>query len=296
MHGVRRLSVKSRLAVALLHGLAKLPPDWADRTGRTLGRKLDSGKSRAKRTTQTNIELAFPEMPVIERQRLVRASLKDLGEKAARMARVWVLGKNNPDKIQDPDNYEVFTESLAHGHGVMLLVPHLGNWELLGQWVSDHGPLNAMYRPAKLQGIDELVLAGRTSQGYKVHPTNMKGVAGLMKALKRGEMVAVLPDQEPDQAGGEWATFFGQPALTMTLAHRIAQKCPNARVLLASAIKTAHRQYQVVLEPVPESFSRPDGLQVMNDGIEALVRQYPEQYQWEYKRFSTQPDGVSPYR
>ena len=287
--------MKSFFAVWLLKLLAYLPADWADRTGRTLGRRLDAGNSRAARTTRANVALAFPELDDAAQRWLVRASLKDMGEKAARMARVWVRRENNPDKIQDPENYHLFTDALAAGEGVILLVPHLGNWELLGQWVSEHGPLNAMYRPAKLEGIDALVLAGRQSQGYQVHPTNMQGVAGLLKALKRGEMVAVLPDQEPDAAGGAWATFFGQQALTMTLAQKIAQKRSQARVILASAVKKERRRYQVVLRAVDPAFSEDGGLQHMNDAIEALVREYPTQYQWEYKRFSTQPDGRQLY-
>ncbi len=288
--------MKSFFAVWVLRLLANLPPDWADRMGRTLGRHLDGGQSRAARTTRTNIAMAYPDLDATQQARLVRASLKDMGEKAARMARVWVRRESNPDKIQDPDNYHIFSDALAAGEGVILLVPHLGNWELLGQWVSEHGPLNAMYRPAKLDGIDALVLAGRQSQGYQVHPTNMQGVAGLLKALRRGEMVAVLPDQEPDAAGGAWATFFGQQALTMTLAQKIAQKRPQARVILASAVKKSRRCYQVELRAVDPAFSADGGLQHMNDAIESLVREYPDQYQWEYKRFATQPDGRHPYR
>ena len=285
--------MKSTLAVRLLSGLARLPAPVADALGRSLGRFVHRKGSRAQRITQTNLALAFPEMELKDRLELERQSLKDLGEKAARLARVWVLGADNPDGLADPASLSAWDQAIDAGQGVLLLVPHLGNWELLGGWVASHGTLNAMYRPARLEGVDALVREGRVAQGYQMHPTNVKGVAGLLKSLKKGEIVAVLPDQEPDLEGGIFAPFFGQSALTMTLAHKLAQKQPAAKVFIAAAVRRSARDYQVVIDPVPEfgQLDTPEGVAVMNGAIEALVRRYPEQYQWEYKRFQTQPEG-----
>lgn len=290
--------MKSTVAVRVLSWLARLPAPVADSIGRGLGRWVHRKGSRNQRRTQTNLALCFPDMPLQDRLVLERDSLTDLGEKAARLARVWVLGGDNPDQLQDPVELGAWNEAIDAGEGLLLLVPHIGNWELLGSWVAEHGVLNAMYRPARLEGVDELILNGRVAQGYQMHPTNVKGVAGLLKSLKKGEIVAVLPDQEPDVDGGEFAPFFGVPALTMTLAHKLAAKQPQARVFVAAAIRIAPRDYQVVLQPL-EGFGELDtlsGLTQMNQAIEALVRRYPEQYQWEYKRFQTRPDGQpSPY-
>lgn len=290
--------MKSTLAVRLLSALAHLPAPVSDALGRTVGRYVHRKGSRAQRVTQTNLALAYPEWPLKDRLELERQSLKDLGEKAARLARVWVLGDANPDHLLDPASMTEWNQAVEAGEGILLLVPHLGNWELLGSWVASHGTLNAMYRPARLEGVDTLVRNGRVAQGYQMHPTNVKGVAGLLKSLKKGEIVAVLPDQEPDLEGGIFAPFFGQAALTMTLAHKLAQKQPNARVFVAAAVRQSPRQYQVVIKPV-EAFGQCDaltGASAMNAVIETLVREYPEQYQWEYKRFQTQPEGKpSPY-
>lgn len=285
--------MKSKFAVNVLSLLARLPAPLADAAGRTLGRWFHRKGSRNQRRTQINLALAFPDMPLKDRLELERQSLKDLGEKAARMARVWVLGDENPDKLSDPDDLQAWNRAVESGDGIMILAPHLGNWELLGRWMAEQGTLNAMYRPARLSGVNELVLEGRLAQGYQMHPTNVKGVAGLLKALKRGEMVAVLPDQEPDLEGGEFAPFFGVPALTMTLAHKLASKSPKAQVFVAAAVRKSSRQYQVVLEPLAPfgTLEAADGLAAMNQTIEALVRRYPEQYQWEYKRFQTRPEG-----
>lgn len=290
--------MKSRFAVSVLSWLARMPAPVADATGRLIGRFVHRKGSRNQRRTQINLALAYPDMPLKDRLELERQSLKDLGEKAARLARVWVLGSENPDQLRDPEDLDDWNQAIKAGEGMLLLVPHLGNWELLGGWVAEHGVLNAMYRPARLQGVDELILNGRVAQGYQMHPTNVKGVAGLLKSLKKGEIVAVLPDQEPDLDGGEFAPFFGVPALTMTLAHKLAQKQPSAAVFIAAAVRLDARHYQVVLQRLPGFGAQPTqaGLTQMNLAIESLVRRYPEQYQWEYKRFQTRPDGEpSPY-
>lgn len=285
--------MKSTFAVKVLSLLARMPAPIADAAGRTLGRWFHRKGSRNQRRTQINLALAYPDMPLMDRLELERQSLKDLGEKAARMARVWVLGDENPDQLTDPEDLAQWQAAIESGNGVLVLAPHLGNWELLGRWMATHGTLNAMYRPARLSGVNDLVLQGRLAQGYKMHPTNVKGVAGLLKALKRGELAAVLPDQEPELEGGEFAEFFGVPALTMTLAHKLASKAPAAQVFVAAAVRKSNRQYQVVLEPLAPFGELPtdQGLLAMNQTIEKLVRCYPDQYQWEYKRFQSRPDG-----
>ena len=72
--------------------------------------------------------------------------------------------------IADPEDMQTWETLSTHPKGSILLVPHLGNWELLGGWISKHGPLNAMYRPAKIEGLDQLILQGRESSGFKAHP------------------------------------------------------------------------------------------------------------------------------
>lgn len=285
--------MKSALAVALVNLLGRVPTALADRVAASVALVALGPKSRAYQTTKTNLANAMPEMDAVSREKLIRASLVDLAKKFPRFARVWVKGPGCM-LIVGPEDMQTWETLSTHPKGSILLVPHLGNWELLGGWISNHGPLNAMYRPAKIEGLDQLILKGRESSGFKVHPANLKGVASMLKALKKGEMVAILPDQEPDLSSGEFAPFFGVPAYTMTLAHKLAQKSPESPVLVASAVEVENGQYQVVFERLSSDFGEQDtvpALTQMNLGIERLVRAYPEQYQWEYKRYKKRPDS-----
>jgi Kdo2-lipid IVA lauroyltransferase/acyltransferase len=123
-------------------------------------------------------------------------------------------------------------------------------------------------------------------------PTNRQGVVQLLRALERGEIVGILPDQEPDLSGGEFAPFFGKDALTMTLAARLANKtgaavlCGFARRLPESAgFELVYRR----ADPQVASTEPLLAATALNRSVEACVLEEPMQYQWEYKRFKKRP-------
>ena len=89
-----------------------------------------------------------------------------------------------------------------------------------------------LYRPARKAWLRELVDTSRTRPGLAVAPATLAGVRQMMRALRRGEAVGLLPDQVPPDGMGVWAPFFGRPAYTMTLAARLVQQT-GAALLLA---------------------------------------------------------------
>ena len=126
-----------------------------------------------------------------------------------------------------------------------------------------------------------LVEAGRSRGHVKLAPTNLSGVRSLLRALKNGEAVGILPDQVPPPNEGEWAQFFGNPAYTMTLAGKLAEST-GATVLMAFGERLPWgRGYVIHIAPLSQAPTP----QHINDSIEALVRRRPEQYLWSYRRF-----------
>jgi len=119
------------------------------------------------------------------------------------------------------------------------------------------------------------------------------GLRAVYRALREGEMVAILPDQVPDRRAGIHVPFFGIPALTMTFAFRLIKKT-HPLVLMASVTRVTGG-FAVCFSPVSEDIYLDDASQsvcAMNQAIEELVRSDLAQYQWEYKRFKKQPLGV----
>lgn len=275
----------------LMRGLATLPWSWLHALGRLLGHILWRFDTREKHTTQTNIALCLPELNAGQQAQLVRESLIDFGQTAFEMPRLWLAPPADTlAAIVAIEGETLLQQQLALGRGVLALAPHHGNWEMVGLYLGRHCGVTSMYLPSQEPAVDALVRSGRSRSGATLVPADTSGVRAVLKALKRGGVVAILPDQVPKQAGAEFAPFFGQPALTMTLASNLLQKT-GARALVVYALRRADGGFKLIFrEPDPAIYAEDlaQSLAGMNRSIEACVRDQPAQYQWEYKRFKGQ--------
>lgn len=185
------------------------------------------------------------------------------------------------------DGVELIDRARRDGRGVLLLAPHFGNWEILSLFLGAHCGLTALYDPPRVRGLDPIVRVGRARTGSVLLPATTGGVRKLYAALKSGGVVGLLPDQVPGAAAGEYAPFFGQSALTMTLAYRLVAKLqPN--VMMAHARRLPHAAgFSLGFESLPQletCASQSEFAALMNGAIERLVLTDRAQYQWEYKR------------
>ena len=185
------------------------------------------------------------------------------------------------------------------GNGVILLLPHLGNWELFNPMLTQRGSFYALYRSARIEQVDRLIRESRERTGCRMAPATSGGVRLLLRALRDGEVVVILPDQEPVKSAGDFGEFFGVPALTMTLVRGLLQRT-GATALFGVALRDATGRFEVNYLAAPEGLDDEDvrvALTRLNRGVERCIRLCPEQYQWSYKRFKTRPEGeLTPYR
>ena len=96
-----------------------------------------------------------------------------------------------------------------------LLTPHLGCFEICAQAYAErlaqYGPITVLYRPAKQPWLREVMEAtARGARALATAPASLAGVRQMIRALRRGETVGLLPDQVPPSGQGVWAPFFGQ--------------------------------------------------------------------------------------
>ena len=218
----------------------------------------------------------------------VRAAVAHAGRMAAELPRLW-LGAAPPCRIEGE---ACLQQAYAAGRGVVFLTPHLGCFEMSAQavarrWGATHGPITVLYRPARQPWLAKVMETARNRPGMTAVPTTLAGVRQMIKALRRGEAVGLLPDQVPPEGQGLWAPFFGRDAYTMTLAVRLAQQT-GATVLLVRAERLSWgRGYVVHLEPMPEPLG--DALDAavlqINRAMEHVIRQCPQQYLWGYARY-----------
>ncbi len=178
-------------------------------------------------------------------------------------------------------------EAWAAGKGILFLTPHLGCFEITAQYYAHFRPITVLYRPPRQAWLKRLVVAGRGAR-LELAAADLGGVRKLLKTLKAGGAVGMLPDQAPGVGEGGWAPFFGRPAWTMTLASRLASS--GAAVILAWAERLPQgKGYHLHLCAPAGAIAT---LTDLNREIEGLVRLCPAQYLWGYNRYKT-PRGVS---
>lgn len=290
--------MRARIIRFLLWLSAQLPLGASRAVGRLLGRLAWVLGGSARRVTERNMELAFPELSEAAREALARRSLQATGELAAEMGYIW----SRPwptvrDRILEVRGAENVTAALSSGRGVMVLGPHLGNWEVLGLHVATLGDAVALYEPPHMRAMDALIRNARQRSGSTLVPTDARGLGQLVRALKRGGIAGILPDQVPPVVeSGENSVFMGVPCFTATLASKLLARSGAAAFFgFAERISGGYRIHYLPAEDALYSEDMQRSLLALNDGVEMCLRHCPEQYQWEYKRFRTRPRAEDHY-
>jgi KDO2-lipid IV(A) lauroyltransferase len=218
------------------------------------------------------------------------ASVGEAGKLVAELPRLW-LGR--PVRV-DWDGAAHIEAAQAGGSGVLFLTPHLGCFEITAQaYARRFGalhPMTVLFRPARQAALRELVALSRQRPGLHTAPTTLAGVKQLIKALKAGDAVGLLPDQVPPDGQGVWAPFFGRDAYTMTLSARLAQ-AGQTQVLISWGERLSWgRGYRVHVRTFGPLESDPaQAACQINRAMESLVRECPAQYLWSYDRYKNPP-------
>jgi KDO2-lipid IV(A) lauroyltransferase len=219
----------------------------------------------------------------------VRAAVAESGKLAMETPRLWF---GAPTRIQW-EGAELIEAARAAGRGILFLTPHLGCFEVTAQGYAERfGRITVLYRPARKRWLRELVDTARERPNLAAAPTTLAGVKTLLKALKSGEAVGLLPDQVPPQGLGAWAPFFDKPAYTMTLPTRLARQADALLLLAWGERLPLGGGYRIHLRAWDEALPREpeQAAAQVNRRMEALIRECPSQYLWGYARYK-QPRG-----
>ena len=289
----RSNKIKGRVLVVVLRVLSYFSFASAQSIGRLIGELLFRFPGKLKTTTQKNLTSCFPDASTSEIQHLMHQTFVHSGMLAAEMAQAWFWPVDKCLKhIKKINNKDILDSVVKEGRGVICIVPHLGSWEFLNYHILDNYPGMAMYKPAKIPALDDLILRGRKQSGLEMVTADASGVKSVFKHLKKGGVTFILADQEPDEKGGVFAPFFGIPALSMTLVAKLTQKT-GAIVIAAYAQRLGnHQGFDVYYKSGNEKLYSSDLLEAvtgLNELVESCVQDIPEQYQWSYKRFNKRP-------
>ncbi|WP_290516975.1 lysophospholipid acyltransferase family protein [Alcanivorax sp.] len=290
---------KGQAAIIALRLLGALPFAINRALATAVGTLLAWLPTQALKVSKTNLALCYPALSAEEQTRLARKSLLESVKNTFEIALFWRQPAEGLKRVVAVDGDTPLRQAVQDGRPIMILAPHLGCWEVLNFWLATEFGLHAMFAPSGLPEVDNLVRSGREHFGSTMYPTTARGVAGLVRAMKKGALTAILPDQVPDRRSGRHVPFYGQPAYTGTLACKLIRQTQAVTFMAWARRLPGTQGYEIRVRPAADSVADDDldtALTAMNHSIENLIDESPSQYLWSYKRFRRPPPGVdTPY-
>ena len=181
--------------------------------------------SGAAQISEENIKLCRPNVlgNLVPEKVFLKQSLVETGKTLIESPAIWFGEVEEIDGwIQNVNNEAKLKSFIDDRAGLLVLLPHLGNWELFSVFISRYGEMSALYRPPRWGLLKKVIENARLKHGNKVVPPTKSGIKHLYKTLRAGGTVVILPDQVPRSGG--FAPFFGQPAYTGLLASKLLKK------------------------------------------------------------------------
>jgi KDO2-lipid IV(A) lauroyltransferase len=277
--------------VALFELLARLPLSVLHRLGALFGWVAYLSSRRYALRLRENLQRAGLVHSDSASRDLLRANIRETGKDVLELPWVWRRPiKTVLDRVKHCHGWDCLEKAHSQGKGVIVLTPHIGCFEIIGLYISSRLPMTCMYRRPRWKFLDTLMHEGRERGMMKLAPTDLGGVRQLLKALKRGEFIGVLPDQVPSNGEGVWVPFFGRPAYTMTLIGRLSEASGAAVVMCHCERLPRGEGYELHFSPL--SFDATASIpHQMNAALEAVIRKLPQQYLWSYNRYKV-PRGA----
>ena len=287
--------LKGRLVVGFLRLFALLPWRAVQAVGSAIGWLMWKLPNGSRQVVRVNLGKCFPDMAPEAREALVGQTLKDSGKTLTESACAWIWpAQKSLGLIRQVEGMEVLQQALQSGKGVVLISSHLGNWEMLLQYVCSLCQPSILYRPPKLKAVDELLVRQRTQLGNELAPSTREGIVSLVKRVRSGGIAGIAADPEPSRTSGVFVPFFGVPTLTSKFVPSLVHGHKAVAVFIHALRLDDGSGYRVIIEAAPEALYGDDvelAVTALNQGIEKQVRQAPSQYMWSMKRFKKRPDG-----
>lgn len=249
--------------------------------------------ARHRRLTRENIALYGKHAGLDSCDQLAKASIAEQGKGISELAIAWTAPVDRLFAlVRTCTGWEHVDAAKAQQRAIIFVTPHLGCFDIAGRYLATRIPITALYRPPKQAWLEPLMQQGRMRGGATTAAADASGVRALLKTLKTGGNIMILPDQvpAPGQGGdGVWADFFGRPAFTMTLLPRLARSNDAAVLFFFAERLPRGAGYHVHIEPMSEAYSSDKHIAARqtNAMVERLIAMAPSQYLWGYNRYKS---------
>ena len=291
------------ILIRVIISIAKnIPRGWAFGFLKAVGWLVYVSIPRFRNKTIENLRIAFGgEKEDAEIKRMARRVFLNLGRNAADAIRLQKFTPHNIDRYVKAIGLENMDRALKKGKGVLAITGHIGNWELLGAYLALKGyPLNVVGAKLYDHRLNKIIVENREKAGLR-NITRGSGTREILRALKRGEVVGILIDQDT-RVEGTFVDFFGRKAFTPIGPVLLAMKTGAPLIPLAIHIKEDNTHLITVEEELSLEFTGdPESDLIVNTQrctheIEKFIRRDPTQWVWMHDRWKTREEDISKKR
>ncbi len=282
----------SWLVYLKLWSWAQLPHRMLLGIGVLIGWSFKKLSKSRRRVIQKNIETCFPTLTDDEQKTLIDQNYRETGMMVSHTLKAFLSWSDDLFKDLTIEGAEHLKAAQAKGQGVLLVSGHFTALDIGGRVICGQFPVSGVYRPHK-NAVQEYVV--KTSrEKYAKQMFTRDELKGIIKELKAGGIVWYAPDQDYRRGQSIFSDFFGTPASTITATHQLA-RISGCQVMFYSVKRIPEKPYyQLAITPPLDDFPSKDAqldTDRINQGIESMVNEAPEQYLWLHKRFKTRPEG-----
>ena len=263
--------------------------------GKVLALLLFTLPNKHRRVSEANLKLVFPHKTSFQINSILRDSLFHSIMNLLEAGLVW--GKKDYKKKQgfiDVENFSEIKSSLSSDKGVLLFTPHIGNIEIIINFLGQHTDCTIPYTQPKNKNLDNIISNSRNKSGVKMVDINVSGIKDMLSALKNKKLVAVASDQVPKKGAGIISKFFNSEIYSMSLLPKLQQRTGCVAHLMYCERKENGRGFVIHFDSkIDLSSDIQEGVDKMNNEFEKCIMKLPGQYSWEYKKFKrTELDSI----
>ncbi|MDR2309244.1 MAG: lipid A biosynthesis lauroyl acyltransferase [Paucimonas sp.] len=282
------------LGLGLLWLVVQLPYRVLLGLGRALGAVMYRVAGERRRIAARNLELCFPERSVDERQRLLKENFASTGIAFFEMAMSWWWPKARLARLAHIEGIEHLQAAQREGEGAILMAVHFTTLEIGAALLGQAHTIDGMYREHGNPVFDFVQRRGRERHNLDSLAVERDDVRGMLKLLRKGRAIWYAPDQDYGIKQSIFVPLFGIPAATVTATSKFA-RLGKARVIPFTQKRLEDGSgYRLVVHPPLEGFpgetEEADCLRI-NQWVEGVLRECPEQYLWAHRRFKSRPEG-----
>ena len=277
--------------ILFMRALAPWPLGVVRALGSVLGRLLFLLARRRRRIALTNLRLAFPDLSEAERLVLARRNFRYFAQ--AFLDRSW-LWHGDPEVVRQRLRITGAVDDLTRAGAVVMFAPHFYGMDAGGSAVMQQidRPACTIYSTQPNAALDEWMQRGRQRFGDATLLSRTEGVKPIVRALREGKMLYLLPDMDLGPHESVFVPFYGVPTATVPSLSRFA-RLGHARVVPVITRLTDFG-YEVKVHPAWPDYPTADATAdaaLMNRHLQDYIDEMPEQYYWVHKRFKTRPPG-----